>query len=130
MPAIVTCKACRFWLSTNDQNGHCKRNAPRPSESPDRIAYWPETFVSDSCGEGAERDAAFQMLMCMECVFWCRSANNEGVYPLDRMGARAGWWHETGHCKRYSPSPSSMSGQRGFWRVTHGADGCAECLPA
>jgi len=126
MPPIIMCKACRFWLSANDQNGHCKRRAPRPTESPDQIAHWPETFAGDSCGEGAERDTAFQISMCMDCVFWCRAINNEGVYPIDRLGARAGWWREAGHCKRYAPGPSSTSGQRGFWRVTHSKDGCAE----
>jgi len=128
---VVACQACRFWMSTNGQNGNCKRNAPRPTERADEITSWPKTFLNDMCGQGAERsDVAQSILKCEDCAFWSQSIGQDGIYPLDRLGARAEWWRAAGHCKRYSPYPSSSSGQRGFWRVTHSTDSCAEGVPA
>ncbi len=122
----VACQACQFWMTTNGQNGHCKCNAPRPTEGADQIAHWPETFADDLCGQGKPRDTSLGMLTCESCAFWCRSRATEGIYPIDRLGARTKWWSDAGHCKRHAPGPSSDSGQRGFWRVTHSSDGCAE----
>ena len=139
---IVTCVACRFWASGNAQAGLCKRRAPRPAELPNQIAHWPETFAADMCGEGERRAGpgaglgaglgagVGAALACEACRFWQLVGSKEGIYPQDRMGARAQWWREAGHCVRYAPGPSSTSGHHGFWRVTHRMDGCAEGSPA
>lgn len=123
---VVSCRACHFWISSNGHNGHCKHSAPRPSVGPDQIAHWPETFADDICGQGRAREAVVDMQICERCAFWRRSPQSDGMYPVDRLGARAKWWSEAGYCKRYAPGPSSDSGQRGFWRVTHISDSCAE----
>ena len=131
---VVTCQACRFWATTNGHNGRCKRNAPQPTESADEIACWPETFLTDLCGQGEGREGpaagmvSVEVAHCTDCAFW--SAAKDGIYPVDRLGGRVQWGREAGYCKRYSPSPASSSGHRGFWRVTHHSDNCAEGVPA
>jgi hypothetical protein len=122
----VSCAACTFWVSGNAHNGHCKQLAPRPTEQADQIAYWPETLGSDSCGEGQEAADTAATVQCEACLFWRGSPDHDGIYPIDRLGARAAWWREAGHCVRYAPGPSSIPGHRGFWRVTHRTDQCSQ----
>ena len=128
---MVACRLCTFWVSDNARNGLCKHSAPRPTEAANQIARWPETFAEETCGESLERVGVATMTACEQCVFWRRPLEAGGIYPVDRLGARSEWWHESGHCMRYAPGPSSFGpGPRGFWRVTHRTDGCAEGVPA
>lgn len=124
----LTCQNCTFWASGAGKAGHCKRNAPRPTEAVDQIAYWPETFAADWCGEAQARTELPSTIRCEACAFWSR-VGLDGIFPIDRLGARTDWWREAGHCVRHAPAPSSDGGQRGFWRATHKSDGCAEGRP-
>ena len=53
------CKECRYWTQDTPIRGRCRRfppfAVPRLTSAPD-IA-WPVTFVSDWCGEFAQRAA-------------------------------------------------------------------------
>jgi hypothetical protein len=122
----VSCAACTFWVSRSDHNGYCKQLAPRPTEQADEIAYWPETVDTDSCGEGLEGPRLQAMTHCENCRFWRRSPDHDGIYPVDRLGARSAWWQEAGHCVRHAPGPASTAGHRGFWRVTHRTGQCSQ----
>jgi hypothetical protein len=126
---IVKCRTCFYWASSRAEVGLCKRRAPRPTESLDQIAYWPETAAGDMCGEGQEHGDPPVVSTCGACLFWRNAGDSTGIYPLDRLGTPLTWWQRAGHCARFAPSPSSEMGRHGFWRVTHRTDGCAEGKP-
>ncbi len=77
---VVACHASRFWMSTNGQNGNCKRNAPRPTERADEITSWAETFRNDMCGQGVERSDVAQSILNVKIA-------HSGPNPLAKTGS-------------------------------------------
>ncbi len=123
----IGCGACAFWKETSRQDGTCLHNAPRPTERVDQIAHWPVTGRQDWCGEAAPHAAdGPRVVGCRECRYWMQHGDAAGLDPQDRLDRRMDWWRDAGHCVRHAPGSASSPGLRGFWRATHGLDGCAE----
>jgi hypothetical protein len=108
----------------NQRDGFCRRHAPNTSGTIDEVAHWPLTHHDDQCGDGVAAEAASQpSTTCSGCAFW-RSSPDGGLAPYARRDQLTEWWKHAGRCTRFSPSPSSDTGYRAFWRVTHMTDGC------
>ena len=45
-----TCDHCAWWGDLGDDNGQCRRYAPRPRTSTDQVV-WPITEAHEFCGE-------------------------------------------------------------------------------
>ncbi len=59
---LPQCCTCRFWRATDDDaddpRGECRRRAPAPevdiSDFGSLRAAWPQTLLTDGCGEHEE----------------------------------------------------------------------------
>jgi hypothetical protein len=118
------CAQCANWNHVRDGDGLCRAHAPEPTARIDDIAHWPQSHGDEGCGEGRPARGSPSAVACRVCIFWRRSPN--GLNPLNRIDKTMTWWQGAGHCVRLSPKPRSEPGNRAFWRVTHGDDGCAE----
>lgn len=124
---LQSCKSCAYWESINPMVGFCRSNSPGHGSSTDEVAHWPETAAYEGCGGGVDQTVSqAPIVRCRECVYWHQPTAGEGLLPQDRKDRSMRWWEQAGHCRCRSPYPSSYPGHRGYWRVTHEADGCAE----
>lgn len=50
---LITCEECLYYDAINDEQGNCRRFAPRPSHTLDQTqtAEWPIVRVYDACGD-------------------------------------------------------------------------------
>lgn len=129
VPSPVPCASCRFWAPFNPNVGVCRRGAPRPVESSDTVAHWPETFAEEACGEGTLRAPEAALQVCAECAYWVPSTRDGGVAPVDFNDRVRAWWHRAGRCVRHAPGPLAAPGARLVWPATHGSDSCGEGAP-
>ena len=53
----MKCKDCDYWSSLDQENGQCRKNAPKVITdgyevgSLNNVTAWPETRATDGCGE-------------------------------------------------------------------------------
>lgn len=126
----MRCDQCLYWTPARPSEGWCRRRAPRPGASADRVAHWPTTHGGQGCGEFAPCGEAAAcppspaVLACGQCRYW--RAGPDGLDPVDRADKPLSWWARAGHCLRHAPAPFADPGPRAFWRATHVADSCAE----
>lgn len=120
----MRCDSCRHWTPARPNEGWCRRRAPRPGASADRIAHWPTTHGGQGCGDFELSAASTAAIACGACRFWRSGA--EGLDPVDRADKPLSWWSRAGHCLRHAPAPLADPGPRAFWRATHVGDGCGE----
>ena len=125
---LIRCAGCRYWAAFNDNEGTCRRAAPRPGEGTDPVAHWPETYATEGCGDGMARDAAGDtgLMTCAECAFWMRSTRDRGLAPVKYSEELPAWWRQAGRCVRHAPLPSGTLGLRLGWPATHASCSCGE----
>jgi len=123
----ANCGACAFWRKLRETDGLCCRHAPDASHESDQVAHFPQTRITQWCGEGVAAAPKSIGSRCSDCVFWCRP--RLGLQPLDRGDMPVSWWDRAGLCARNAPRPIHEPGLRGFWRATLDQDFCGEGEP-
>jgi hypothetical protein len=62
---VLSCENCMFWKNYGDDEGWCRRYAPRPFVKGDKFididalaTYWPETLRFEFCGEHSLKEGS------------------------------------------------------------------------
>jgi hypothetical protein len=121
------CGECVYWTRLREFEGVCRRHAPPAAHRPDEVAHWPQTHVSQVCGEGlvaAQRPGS----TCAACIYWRGTPG--GRNPVDRGDMPKAWWARAGLCARSAPRPCAEPGPRAFWLATADVDGCGDGVEA
>ncbi len=123
----ANCGTCAFWRKLRETEGVCCRRAPDASHRPDQVAHFPQTRISQWCGEGIAAAPFSIGSHCAHCLYWRRP--EQGLNPIDRGDMPMAWWERAGLCARHAPRPIQEPGLRAFWRATMDMDFCAEGEP-
>jgi hypothetical protein len=130
-----TCAECVFFRKGEKVWGTCFRRAPSPGTDAQaqefEVVHWPGVRPNQRCGLGVKigNSKGPNIVPCGRCVHWWQPERRP-ISPAYRSGLPREWWEGSGYCTRNAPGPSTETGRRTFWRVTHAAQGCGDGLDA